>query len=139
MNKISNEVGTIFTPCPHCGEKPLPTNKEGHCGHCGAWLLEVRTDGSVNQIKNKKINGNELMGMKFYTNKCVVCQKNVSQNACEILQPELFVCWNCMENARQMLAIKAFAKDVNVKIDFGMIEKAEVEKIKAAFDLDVVK
>lgn len=44
-----------------------------------------------------------------------------------------------MENARQMLAIKAFAKDVNVKIDFGMIEKAEVKKIKAAFDLGVVK
>lgn len=79
------------------------------------------------------------MGMKFYTNKCVVCKQKIYQNHHEILQPELFVCWNCMENARQMLSIKAFAKDVNVKIDFGMIEKAEVEKIKAAFDLEVVK
>jgi len=75
------------------------------------------------------------MGMKFYTNKCVVCQQKVYQQACEILQPELFVCWNCMENARQMLAIKAFAKDVNVKIDFGMIEKAEVEKIKVVLNI----
>ena len=79
------------------------------------------------------------MEMKFYTNKCVVCKQKISQNHHEILQPELFVCWNCMENARQMLAIKAFAKDVNVKIDFGMIEKKEVEKIKSAFDLEVVK
>ena len=79
------------------------------------------------------------MEKKWYTNKCVVCKQEISQNNHEILQPELFVCWNCMENARQMLAIKAFAKDVNVKIDFGMIEKAEVEKIKAAFDLWVVK
>ena len=73
------------------------------------------------------------MEMKFYTNKCIVCKKEISQNHHEILQPELFVCWNCMENARQMLAIKAFAKDVNVKIDFGMIEKAELKKIKDLF------
>lgn len=79
------------------------------------------------------------MGYKWYKCKCCVCGHEVQQNAFEILQPEIFVCWNCMENARQMLAIKAFAKDVNVKIDLGMIEKAELEKIKAAFDLEAVK
>ena len=72
---------------------------------------------------------------QWYKCKCTVCGHEVQQNACEILQPELFVCWNCMENARQMLAIKAFANDVNVKIDFGMIEKSEVEKIKTVFNI----
>lgn len=70
------------------------------------------------------------MEKKWYTNKCVVCKQKISQNHHEILQPELFVCWNCMENARQMLAIKNFSKEVNVKIDFGAIEKKEVEEIK---------
>ncbi len=73
---------------------------------------------------------------KWNTNECVVCKRPVSQNHHEILQPEIFVCWNCMENARQMLAIKAFAKEVNVKIDIGMVEKAEVKKIKTLFDLE---
>lgn len=72
---------------------------------------------------------------KCYTNKCTICGQTVSQNAFEILQPEIFVCWNCMENARQMLAIKNFAKDVSVKIDFGMIQKSEIQTIKASFDL----
>ena len=65
--------------------------------------------------------------MKWYRFKCCVCKKEVSQNAFEILQPEIFVCWNCMENARQMLAIKKFAEEVNVKIDFRMMSRAEVE------------
>jgi hypothetical protein len=40
-----------------------------------------------------------------------------------------------MENARQMLAIKNFAKDVSVKIDFGIIQKSEIQTIKTSFDL----
>ena len=70
------------------------------------------------------------MGNKWYKCKCTVCGHEVYQNRCEILQPEIFVCWNCTENARQMLAIKNFAKEVNVKIDLGAIEKKEVEEVK---------
>ena len=58
--------------------------------------------------------------MRWYRCKCCVCKKEVSQNAFEILQPEIFVCLNCRDNARQMLAIKNFAKEVNVKIDLEM-------------------
>lgn len=77
---------------------------------------------------------------KWYKCKCTVCGHEVHQNAFEILQPELFVCWNCMENARQMLAIKNFAKDVSVKINFGAIEKKEVEEVKdVIFGMEVKK
>lgn len=69
--------------------------------------------------------------MRWYRCKCCVCKMEVSQNSFEILQPEIFVCWNCMENARQMLAIKNFATEVNVKIDFGTDEK-----VKAFFKED---
>ena len=72
---------------------------------------------------------------QWYKCKCTICGHEIHQNSCEILQPEIFVCWNCMENARQMLAIKNFAKDVSVKIDFGMIQKSEIQTIKASFDL----
>lgn len=75
------------------------------------------------------------MGNKWYKCKCTVCGHEIHQNRCEILQPEIFVCMNCMENARQMLAIKNFAKDVRVKIDFWMIQKSEIQTIKASFDL----
>ena len=59
------------------------------------------------------------MGIKWYKCKCTVCNKEVHQNAFEILQPEIFVCWNCRENARQMLEFKKFAKEVKVTIDCG--------------------
>ena len=72
---------------------------------------------------------------QWYRCKCCVCKKEVSQNAFEILQPEIFVCWNCMENARQMLAIKNFAKEVNVKIDFRLMSRQEVEEIKETFNI----
>lgn len=75
------------------------------------------------------------MGLKWYTNKCVVCGQKVSQNSIEILQPEIFVCWNCTENARQMLAIKKFAKEVNVKIDIGMVKENDIHEIKSSFGL----
>lgn len=75
------------------------------------------------------------MGNKWYKCKCCVCGHEVQQNAFEILQPEIFVCWNCMENARQMLAIKNFAKDVSVKVDFGVMKENDIHKIKASFDL----
>lgn len=67
---------------------------------------------------------------QWYKCKCTICGHEIHQNRCEILQPEIFVCLNCMENARQMLAIKNFAKEVNVKIDLGAIEKKEVEEVK---------
>lgn len=73
--------------------------------------------------------------IQWYKCKCTICGHEIHQNRCEILQPEIFVCLNCMENARQMLAIKNFAKDVSVKIDFGMIQKSEIQTIKASFDL----
>lgn len=76
---------------------------------------------------------------QWYKCKCTICGREIHQNRCEILQPEIFVCRNCMENARQMLAIKNFAKDVSVKIDFGMIQKSEIQTIKASFDLMEVK
>lgn len=72
---------------------------------------------------------------QWYRCKCCVCKKEVSQNAFEILQPEIFVCWNCMENARQMLAIKNFAKEVNVKIDFRIMSHQEVYEIKETFNV----
>lgn len=71
--------------------------------------------------------------IKWYKCKCCVCKKEVSQNAFKILQPEIFVCWNCMENARQMLMIKKFAKDVSVKVDFGMMALNDVRELKVAF------
>lgn len=70
------------------------------------------------------------MGNKWYKCKCCVCGREVHQNAFEILQPEIFVCWNCIENARQMLAIKNFANDVSVKIDFRLMSRQEVEEFK---------
>lgn len=76
-----------------------------------------------------------MIGKKWYTCECVVCKNTISQNRHEILQPDLFVCWNCMENARQMLAIKAFAKEVNVKIDFRLMSRQEVEKFKETFNV----
>ena len=72
---------------------------------------------------------------QWYKCKCCVCKKEVSQNAFEIWQPEIFVCWNCMENARQMLAIKNFAKEVNVKIDFRLMSRQEVREIKETFNV----
>lgn len=75
------------------------------------------------------------MGIKWYKCKCCVCGNEVHQNAFEILQPEIFVCWNCRENARQMLAIKNFAKDVSVNVDFGVMKENDIHKIKASFDL----
>lgn len=72
---------------------------------------------------------------QWYKCKCTVCGHEVHQNRCEILQPEIFVCLNCMENARQMLAIKNFAKDVSVKVDFGVMKENDIHKIKASFDL----
>jgi len=72
---------------------------------------------------------------QWYKCKCCVCGHEVFQNRCEILQPEIFVCWNCMEDARQMLAIKKFAKDVSVKVDFGVMNENDIHKIKASFDL----
>lgn len=68
------------------------------------------------------------MGIKWYKCKCSVCGYEVSQNRHEILQPEIFVCWNCTENARQMLAIKKFAKDVNVKIEFGVMKENDIRE-----------
>lgn len=67
---------------------------------------------------------------QWYKCKCTVCGHEIHQNAFEILQPQIYVCQFCRENARQMLAIKNFAKEVNVKIDFGVIEKKEVEEVK---------
>ena len=72
---------------------------------------------------------------QWYRCKCCVCKKEVTQNAFEILQPKIFVCWNCMENARQMLAIKNFAKEVNVKIDFRLMSRQEVDEIKETFNV----
>lgn len=72
---------------------------------------------------------------QWYRCKCCVCKKEVSQNAFEILQPEIFVCWSCMENARQMLAIKNFATEVNVKIDFRLMSHREAEEIKETFNV----
>lgn len=34
-----------------------------------------------------------------------------------------------------MLAIKKFAKDVSVKVDFGVMKENDIHKIKASFDL----
>lgn len=73
--------------------------------------------------------------MRWYRCKCCVCKKEVAQNSFEILQPEIFVCWNCMENARQMLAIKNFAKEVNVKIDFRLMSRQEAEEFKETFNV----
>lgn len=66
--------------------------------------------------------------MIWHRCKCCVCKKEVSQNAVEILQPEIFVCLSCRDNARQMLAIKNFAKEVNVKIDLEMSLPPREEK-----------
>ena len=34
-----------------------------------------------------------------------------------------------------MLAIKNFAKDVSVNVDFGVMKENDIHKIKASFDL----
>lgn len=49
--------------------------------------------------------------------------------------PEIFTCDECRENARQMLGIKKFAKEVNVKIDFGIRSKAEIHEVINSFNL----
>ena len=54
--------------------------------------------------------------------------KDYWDDAFEILQPEIFVCLSCRDNARQMLAIKNFAKEVNVKIDLEMSLPPREEK-----------
>lgn len=68
--------------------------------------------------------------MKWYKCKCTVCGNEIQQNAFEILQPQIYVCQFCRENARQMLAIKNFADEVNVKIDFGVIEENKIKEVK---------
>lgn len=72
---------------------------------------------------------------KYYTYHCAVCGEKAISGP-EVNDNGCCVCLECLENARQMLAIKNFAKEVNVKIDIGMVEKAEVKKIRALFGLE---
>lgn len=53
----------------------------------------------------------------FNSTRCCICGEIVTHNDGEILQPQIYVCQFCRENARQMLQIKKFATETNLKVE----------------------
>lgn len=64
----------------------------------------------------------------WYKCRCSVCGEEFALDE-KILQPSYFVCSICQKNAKQMLSIKKFAKEVNVKIDFGVMKENEIKEV----------
>lgn len=75
------------------------------------------------------------MAIVDFKNECIVCRKTIYHGRGNV-PPEFFVCWNCIENARQMYELKKFAEDVKVEVNIKMLQKAEVREINAAFNLE---
>ena len=61
--------------------------------------------------------GGKIKDMVFNNTKCCVCGEIVTHNDGKILQPQIYTCQFCRENARQMLQIKRFATETNLKVE----------------------
>jgi len=71
----------FFMPCPKCGQDPTPTNDEGRCGKCGAWLATTK----LKEISPVRLGrhcivcgeGFDIMGHGDYRTICPSCCKAI--------------------------------------------------------------